>query len=275
MGTCKFCKTPAGFFKSEHQACKQRFNDAKEKIGLLIHSSFTHNLVVDDFQRSIRDIQFVSRFNEEIFKQIIVAAWEEAVELAFDDKILSDEEEENLIIFKEILSLSQEELDRNGVYTRLVKGSVIRDVINGIIPQRLKINGVLPFNLKRGEQILWVFPDGKYLEEKILSKRVGGSKGVSVRVCKGVYYRVGAFKSHSIQYKDTITYQGCIGITDKHLYFSGVDKSFRIRLDKIVSLEPYLDGISIYQEKANARRQTFVTGDGWFAYNLVANLGKE
>jgi hypothetical protein len=65
-----------------------------------------------------------------------------------------------------------------------------------------------------------------------------------------------------------------VGVTDKHIYFSGSHKKFRIRYDKIVAFEPYCDGVGVQRDAATAKPQTFRTGDGWFAYNLITNLAQ-
>lgn len=65
-----------------------------------------------------------------------------------------------------------------------------------------------------------------------------------------------------------------MGVTTKHLYFAGDGKSFRVQYDKIVSFEPLNDGIGIQRDAATAKPQYFVTGDGWFIYNLVTNLAQ-
>ncbi len=62
-----------------------------------------------------------------------------------------------------------------------------------------------------------------------------------------------------------------MAITNRHIYFSG-GKSFRVRLDKIVSTEPYSDGILIQRDAQTALPQVFITGDGWFTYNLIMNV---
>jgi len=67
---------------------------------------------------------------------------------------------------------------------------------------------------------------------------------------------------------------GVLAFTTKHLYFSSPSKRFRIRYDKIVAFEPYEDGIGVQRDAASAKPQTFITGDGWFTYNLVANLAR-
>ena len=36
-----------------------------------------------------------------------------------------------------------------------------------------------------------------------------------------------------------------------------------------MSFDPYKDGLGIMREAQTARPQTFITGDGWFVYNLT------
>ena len=42
----------------------------------------------------------------------------------------------------------------------------------------------------------------------------------------------------------------------------------------IVSFEPYSDGLGVMRDAQMAKPQTFITGDGWFVYNLVVNLAQ-
>ena len=41
-----------------------------------------------------------------------------------------------------------------------------------------------------------------------------------------------------------------------------------------LSIDPHEDGSGIMRDAQTARPQTFRTGDGWFAYNLAANLAQ-
>jgi hypothetical protein len=43
---------------------------------------------------------------------------------------------------------------------------------------------------------------------------------------------------------------------------------------KIVNFVPYSNGFGIFRDAANARQQVFLTGDGWFPFNLLTNLSK-
>jgi hypothetical protein len=92
---------------------------------------------------------------------------------------------------------------------------------------------------------------------------------------KGVYYHVGGFRGRSIQtHGFEQVDRGAFGVTSKNLYFAGPQKTLRIPYPKVISFDPYSDGIGIHRDASNARPQIFVTGDGWFTYNLVVNLAK-
>ena len=63
-------------------------------------------------------------------------------------------------------------------------------------------------------------------------------------------------------------------ITDKNIYFAGPAKSIRVPYVKIVSFQPFTDGFGIIRDGANTKPQLFITGDGWFTYNLITNLAR-
>ena len=67
-----------------------------------------------------------------------------------------------------------------------------------------------------------------------------------------------------------------LAITTKHIYFHGQQERFRVRYDKIVSFEPYENGLGYMRDLARAKPETFETpgNDGWFLYNLVTNLAQ-
>ncbi len=122
---------------------------------------------------------------------------------------------------------------------------------------------------------MWVFQNVDYYEEKIRTRYVGGFQGVSIRIAKGLYYRTSAFKGERVQTSQTIHADiGLLGVTNKHIYFEGPSKRFRINYNKIVSFEPFSDGIGVQRDAQTAKPQSFSTGDGWFTYNLITNLAQ-
>ena len=158
---------------------------------------------------------------------------------------------------------------------KIVKGAVIRELVNGITPRRMEIKGNLPFNFQKSEEVVWVFRNVDYYEQKNSTHYVGGSRGVSIRIMKGVYYRTSGFKGERIQ-KPEIVFSdtGMLAITDKHIYFAGSFQGFRINYNKIVTFSPFEDGIGVQRDALTAKPQLFCTGDGWFTYNLVVNLAE-
>ena len=64
-----------------------------------------------------------------------------------------------------------------------------------------------------------------------------------------------------------------MAVTNKHIYFSRSQKTFRVRLDKIVSFMPFSDGVGIQRDAATAKPRFLMTGDGWFTYNPLVNAG--
>ena len=69
---------------------------------------------------------------------------------------MSLDEENALAKYISHFNLTQQDLDGNGVQTSLVQAAVIRDVTQGIVPQRQNITGAIPFNLMKSEQLVWV-----------------------------------------------------------------------------------------------------------------------
>jgi hypothetical protein len=275
MGQCIYCGEPAGFLKKTHKECKQRHERGKSEILSLIGKVGSEGGDLKRLESSIKQVASSSHIDKSTMNSLVVSGWERAVEAAFDDGILTEEEESALSELKQHFSLSQQELDRNSLFTKIVKGAVLRDVLDGKLPERVQIDGNLPFNLQKNEKVVWVFQNVDYYEEKTRTRYVGGSQGVSIRIAKGLYYRTGAFKGERVQTSETIHADtGLLGVTNKHVYFAGPSKRFRINYNKIVAFEPFSDGIGVQRDAQTAKPQSFSTGDGWFTYNLITNLAQ-
>ena len=82
------------------------------------------------------------------------------------------------------LSVQQADLDEEETHGGLVQAAVIRDVTQGIVPQRQAITGAIPFNLMKSEQLVWVLQDVDYLETVVRRERRGSSHRLSIRVAR-------------------------------------------------------------------------------------------
>jgi hypothetical protein len=216
-----------------------------------------------------------SEFSQSEQRQLLSQAWEAAVEGSLEDGVLSLDEENALIRYLRRFGLEQSDVDANGAYHNMIKSAVIREAAEGLIPERLGQLPPVPFNLMKSEQLVWVIDGVDYYEVKTRRERRGTSHGVSIRVAKGLYYRPSTFSSRSVEWEETVHEDtGLLGVTSKHIYFHGPRKRFRIRYDRIVSFDPYADGIGVMRDAQTAKPQEFRTGDGWFIYNLVTNLAQ-
>ncbi|NTU73943.1 hypothetical protein HGB07_07355, partial [Candidatus Roizmanbacteria bacterium] len=201
--------------------------------------------------------------------------WECAVDKFLEDGVLDELEQKRLVGFSKHFGFSQEDLNINGAWTKIVKAAILQDIMNGAVPDRVNIQGSIPINLQKGETVVYAFADTEYLQDKTRRQTIGASQGVSIRIMNGVYYRVGAFKGRPVEYNERVNVDaGWFVVTNKHIYFAGKLKSFRIPYIKIVSFEPFSDAIGVMRDAASAKAQFFITGDGWFTYNMITNLSR-
>lgn len=199
MGNCSFCGKPAGLLRKQHPECAA-IRDAgwAEMVEISKQAAAGHGSV-DDLEARLGTkvrASFISDFG---IRMAQVAGWEAAVEHLVEDGSLDQQEEPALVAFQQRSSLSQNDLDQRGAYSRVLKGAIIRDVFEGKIPQRVTVTSQLPFNFQKNEQLIYVFPTVEYLEDRARTQYVGGYQGVSVRVMKGVCYRVGGFRGNPVR----------------------------------------------------------------------------
>jgi hypothetical protein len=99
--------------------------------------------------------------------------------------------------------------------------------------------------LKKGE-LCHVSMPASLLEERVVSRNyAGGSRGVSVRIMKGVSYRVGQQKGQMTSQTGLITVsKGYFVVTNQRLVFSGDRKSVNTPFDKLLDLHLFSDGLN-------------------------------
>lgn len=275
MGNCTFCGEPAGLLRSAHPECKGRHNKAVAEISAAFARALAAPEQAEPVKSQVALLAQTGYVAASEQRALAIKAWEAGVERFLEDGQLEATEEDRLEQFHKRFDLSLDDLDRNGWRARLVKAGAIRDVLEGKIPDRFTITGNVPINPQKGEKLVWAFPNCNYYEDRTRTQYVGRSSGVSVRVMKGVYYRAGQFKGHPVEQTTRVHVDtGAVIVTDRNLYFAGPAKSMRIPYSKIVSFEPFSNGIGFMRDAANAKAQIFGISDGWFAYNLISNLAQ-
>jgi hypothetical protein len=149
----------------------------------------------------------------------LIAAYEDAVDSLLDDHVISEEEQSSLADYADALSLSRADLDRKGAYTNVGLGTVLREVTAGRLPQQQPMQGDLPFNFQKSEELVWTFQGVTLYEGRSRTRYEGGSPAVRVRVMKGVYLRQSAIRGDPVVTTELVHIDdGVVALTTKHLY---------------------------------------------------------
>lgn len=187
------------------------------------------------------------------------------------DDIIDRNEERELKKFIETLDISSQKLQESEGFKKFMQALVLRDLREGREFERIHAEN-LPILLGKNERVLWVEGNINGYERKTGSKYTAGSSGVSLKVCKGVYYRVGASKGFSTPYEyEKELGNGELIITSKAIYFTGYNQ-VKIIYSKILSFNPYSNGITITKDGSNPRPYTFTNLDPWFVINAMQLL---
>jgi hypothetical protein len=111
--------------------------------------------------------------------------------------------------------------------------------------------GTSPVLLRRNKAVHFAKP-AKLKEMKTVEVGyVGGSQGVSLRIAKSVYYRIGSSREHLVKDEHhVVTSAGAFIITNQRalLHPSAGNKPVSIDLKKILSYNCYEDGLMVYKE---------------------------
>ena len=202
---------------------------------------------------------------------ILGEGYKKAVSGILEDHLVTAEETAALERYTRAFGISEYSKELYPATRNLENAVLMRDLEAGIVNDQRDIHPGLPFNLQKSEKLVFVASGVEYHEVRTRRERRGSSHGASIRVAKGLYYRPGVYKSSVRSWDETVhVATGDLGLTDKHLYFSGYGaKGFRIRYSRIVTIDPDGDGFTVFRDVQNAKPQTFRTGDGWFSYNII------
>jgi len=166
-----------------------------------------------------------------------------------EDKELNEKEFELLDKFANELNLSKEDISFNENIRPYIFVYNIKE--KNQLPETKLQNDEFNIIIKKGE--ILHHADSAILKElKTVSLGYsGGSRGVSIRIMKGVNYRVGGHRGQIIKedvWKETS--RGALLITNQRLLLSPFagNKPVSIPLNKILSYQVYENGIEVYKE---------------------------
>ena len=113
----------------------------------------------------------------------------------------------------------------------------------------LPIINIETLNLTKGE-VCHFAGDGCFCKQKQQTVGYqGGSRGVSIRVMKGVSFRVGNYQGHYVKQDIIERTNGLIYLTNKKIIFTAIKNSSVIRFKDIINLNADANMLQIQTEK--------------------------
>lgn len=173
-------------------------------------------------------------------RKIRTAAYQHAFNVAKRDGMLTREEELELDNIQRRLGIDNADVAHTKLELQRLR--LLNEIQQGNLPS-VEIPNLV---LQKGEDAHWAEP-ASLLEERVVRRSYqGGSHGFSIRIAKGVTYRVGAHRGHLVSETKVLPVShGHLVITSKHVIFKGDRKSFKIPFRKLLEMEFFSDGIRL------------------------------
>lgn len=236
-----FCKISSG----KIQKIKAKFaDDTIQKLSLV---ELADNVLTLEKKTAMYDLADKLAVSHETVDKVNVAnalkIFRNALEAAADTRRLSEDKEKELQALAKNLDLPRDTAIAEVKKFDWTHFKLLDRVEKGSLPE---IESAVPMQAR---EICHFLTDAVRLETKVKTVGyTGGSRGVSIRIAKGISYRVGSHRSQPIKKEVTFRYPGTLIITNKRIIFAAVQKGFSIPLNKLTNIEPYSDGIGLQKD---------------------------
>jgi hypothetical protein len=221
----------------------------------------------------IRRFSYDSELSQEEYQRLIDEIYTNVVDFVVADRRLDAAERAAVTRIADRLQVSA--VTRSALNDSLNYFEYLQEIQNCHkmkIPHRGGVSGV---PLTAGERDYFAHP-AQLLEERVVSRQsVGRSSGVSIRIMKGVSYRVGQSRGVSVPVHATVPVSsGDFVITNKRLIFAGDRKSVNAPYDKLLHLEPFSDGLrfSVTNRQKPVTIQFFTDKSAEIAAVLISRM---
>jgi hypothetical protein len=253
-GKCKWCgkglpllqRFSRSSERQIHKTCYEEIvferQQAVEQYGRALRSAILDGTLTTVEKDSLTQLANQLRIPESVQRQMNLGVYRGIHEERTASGTIDKEGEEHLRKVQSDLDIRDEEIIPQ--LSQLTRLRLIHEIGEGKLPV---VNSQLI--LKKGE-VCHLECSAGFSEERVTSRGyVGGSQGVSVRIMRGVYYRVGAHKGEFVSTKGIVPIDsGTLAITNKRIIFNGYSKTFSIPLTKLVNYVVYEDAIQLDKE---------------------------
>ena len=236
-------------------------------------SYFAAGIPVQKVKQLSDRIAYEFHLSPQQIEQTHMDVLDKAAENFLKDGFFSDSEQQQVNEYVQCFGIPINQLPtqyQDSQVVKLAQATVLRDIQRGTVPANPL---PVPVLLGRNESALWIYGNVTYYQEKVEKEFVGRHGGVSFKIMKGVYYRVGQSRGKPIEhsYMDKVGV-GQLIITNQNIFFYSQTKSIKIPFKKIVGVVPYSDGIEIQKDGASSKRIVFQGLDCWFIMNLLSQI---
>ncbi len=233
-----------------NHARQDRANKADFKNMLL--AAVSDGKLTDSELNAINQLAQQYNIEEEDFRKINVDVYKAAFKAIVSDGIITEEEERNIQEIQAVLLVDYNQIP-NEIQT-IEYHRQLRHIQQGHLPI-LSVPGLI---LKSGEVAHFVI-EVALLEERVVNRGYqGGSSGVTVRVAKGVSFRVGQQKGRMVSETGIVEVdRGSFIVTNQRLMYVGGKKSFNYPFNQLMGYKVFTDGIDISSTKGVTRNLNF------------------
>lgn len=179
-------------------------------------------------------------------------AFKQHYSVVMEDNLLTEEELISIDRLLGFLNLNSSLIEKE--LKEIAKHLTLRDISIGRLPQ-VETSAIA---LKRDELAHFIVL-ANLREERVISRGYkGGSQGVSIRIAKGMTYRVGQNRGKLVSEKGIVDVDsGDFIVTSQRLIFIGAKKSFSYEYKKLLAWNVFSDGISLSFDNAASRNLSF------------------
>jgi hypothetical protein len=268
MGNCVYCGQPVGFLSRQHTDCRERHDQAATKIPEFFVKALRSPIEPTRFRAMTEQISRNNFVTDSEHRRLVFNGLQKMVSSAFADRMLTEEEEQRITAFCNTFDVAANELGDPEM--RLAKVQILRRLDEGKFSEKVQVDG-LPINLERDETAIWLFNNVSYYTVRERTQYAGTSDGISIRLIRGIYYRVGALTGQPVKTENLAEDgHGVLLLTSRNAYFWSPKRVIKLPIKEIVSLYPHSDGIQIMRDVENSEPQIFKLDDPLFACDVIS-----
>jgi Ion transport protein len=174
-------------------------------------------------------------------QEVYVDAFRAYTDRVLEDDFLSVDEQNALTAVMEALQISPDSL--NSTFRDIAKRLAIAAANAGRLP-------TLPSShlMTRANEIVHWEDGANLMKEVVLREFVGGYSGFSFPIAKGIRYRTGSARGHSVVTGTQLQVadNGYLTVTSQRVAYMGARKSIEIPLSKVMGVDVFTDGIRFH-----------------------------